>query len=109
MNQFLFRKECNELRQFPHIIEFALKKIATIQFHSLKKETSKLLRLYYIIDGKFEWIIDQQQYMLYPGDLAVVVPGQVFGGEKDFLDVGAVTWLHIQLEQLEPAGKMVMG
>ena len=109
MNVFLLKKESKELQLFSHIIEFAFKKSATIQFDSLKKETSKYLRLYYVIDGKFEWIIDGQHHILYPGDLAVILPGKIFGGEKDFLDIGTVSWLHIRLEQLEQNGKMIIG
>ena len=41
MNVFLLKKESKELQLFPHIIEFAFKKNTTIQFDSLKKETSK--------------------------------------------------------------------
>jgi AraC-like DNA-binding protein len=109
MNVFLLKKESKELELFPHIIEFAFKKSTTIQFDSLKKETSKCLRLYYVVDGKFDWIIEEQHYILYPGDLAVILPGEIFGGEKDFLDIGTVSWLHIRLEQFERSGKMVMG
>jgi AraC-like DNA-binding protein len=109
MNQFLLGKESNELQLFPHITEFALKKSSTIQFNSLKKQTSKALRFYYVVDGKFEWMIGQQLHILYPGDLAIILPGQVFGGEKEFLDIGTITWLHVQLKQLEDNGKMVIG
>jgi AraC-like DNA-binding protein len=109
MNVFLLKKESKELQLFSHIIEFAFKKSATIQFDSLKKETSKYLRLYYVVDGKFDWIIDGQHHILYPGDLAVILPGKIFGGEKDFLDIGTVSWLHIRLEQLEQNGKMIIG
>jgi AraC-like DNA-binding protein len=109
MNVFLLKKESKELQLFSHIIEFAFKKSATIQFDSLKKETSKYLRLYYVVDGKFEWIIDGQHHILYPGDLAVILPGKIFGGEKDFLDIGTISWLHIRLEQLEQNGKMIIG
>jgi AraC-like DNA-binding protein len=109
MNVFLLKKESKELQLFSHIIEFAFKKSTTIQFDSLKKETSKYLRLYYVVDGKFEWIIDGQHHILYPGDLAVILPGKIFGGEKDFLDIGTISWLHIRLEQLEQNGKMIIG
>ena len=109
MNHFLLRKDSNELQLFPHIVELALKKSSTIQFNSLKKEKSKLLRFYYVLDGKFEWVIDDQPYILYPGDLAIILPGQLFGGEKDFMDIGAIAWMHIQLAHLEKTGKMAMG
>src|SRR5687768_15785289 len=109
MNQFLLKKGCDELFLFPHIVEFACKKNTNVQFNSLKACAASPLRLYYINDGKFEWIINGHHYILYPGDLAIILPGQVLGGEKDFLDIGTITWLHIALEQLEMTGKMVPG
>jgi len=109
MNQYLLKKECKELHAFPHIIEFASKKISTIQFDSLKKDHSEFLRFYYVIDGRFDWIIDDQHHILYPSDLAVILPGQSFGGEKDLLDIGTVSWMHLELQQLERNGKIVMG
>jgi AraC-like DNA-binding protein len=109
MNQHFFKKDCKELHAFPHINELALKKINTIQFGSLKKEASTLLRFYYVLDGRFEWVIEEQQYILFPGDLAIILPGQIFGGEKDLLDIGTVAWLHLELQHLERSGKLVMG
>jgi AraC-like DNA-binding protein len=109
MNQFLLKKESKELHAFPHIIEFALKKVSAIQFDSLKKQISGFLRFYYVMEGRYEWMIDGQHYVLYPGDLAVILPGQNFGGEKDFLDIGGITWLHLKLQQFEKSGKMSMG
>lgn len=109
MNQYFLKKECKELHAFPHIIEFAVKKVDTIQFDSFKKETSRFLRFYYVIDGRFAWVIEEQQYKLYPGDVAIVLPGQSFGGEKDILDIGTVSWIHLQLQQLEQNGKIAMG
>jgi AraC-like DNA-binding protein len=109
MNQYFLKKECKELHAFPHIIEFALKKISTIQFGSLKKECSDFLRFYYVIDGRFDWTIDEQHHILYPGDLAIILPGQNFGSEKDLLDIGTVLWMHLELQQLEKNGKIAMG
>ncbi|MGE5521315.1 MAG: AraC family transcriptional regulator [Candidatus Dadabacteria bacterium] len=109
MNQYFLKKDCKELHAFPHISEFALKKINTIQFDSLKKETSGFLRFYYVIDGRFVWMIGDQNYILYPGDLAIVLPSQSFGGEKDLLDIGTVSWLHLRLPKLQETGKMEFG
>jgi AraC-like DNA-binding protein len=99
MTQYLLQKDAKELHAFPHINEFGLKKNNTIQFNSLKKEAVPFHRFYYVIDGRFDWIIEGQHHILYPGDLAVVLPGQCFGGEKDLLDIGTVSWLHLSLHQ----------
>ena len=109
MNQYLLKKDCKELHVFPHIIEFALKKTNTIQFDSLKKERVDFIRFYYVIDGRFDWIIEDQYHILYPGDLAVILPGQSFGGEKDLLDIGTVSWLYVELQRLEQNGKLELG
>jgi AraC-like DNA-binding protein len=109
MNQYFLKRECKELHAFPHIVEFALKKISTIQFDSLKKERSEFLRFYQVIDGRFDWVIEDQHHILYPGDLAIVLPGQSFGGEKDLLDIGTVSWMHLALQQLERNEKIVLG
>lgn len=109
MNQYFLKKECKELHVFPHIIEFALKKISTIQFDSLKKGCSDCIRFYYVIDGRFDWTINEQHHILYPGDLAIILPRQNFGGEKDLLDIGTVLWLHLELQQLEKNGRMALG
>lgn len=109
MNQYLLKKECKELHAFPHIREFALKKINTIQFDSFRKETSEILRFYYVVDGRFDWLINNEHHILYPEDLAIILPGQSFGGEKDLLDIGTISWLHIELQQLEITGNMKTG
>lgn len=109
MNQFHLKKECKELHAFPHIIEFGLRKINTIQFDSLKKECSQFLRFYYVIDGRFDWTIDNQHHILYPGDLAIILPGKNFGGEKDLLDIGTVSWMHLEMQQLDKNGNIALG
>lgn len=109
MNQYVLKNDCKELHAFPHITEFAIKKINTIQFDSLKRRVLHSLSFYYVIDGRFEWIIDKTCHVLYPGDLAIILPGQYFGGEKDLLDIGNVSWLHLDVQQLERAGINAMG
>ena len=109
MNQYCLKKECKELHAFPQIIEFGLKKINTVQFNSLRKEAVPFLRFYFVIDGRFDWMVEDQHHILYPGDLAIILPGQRFGGEKDFLDIGTVSWLHIALQDFDQNGKIRFG
>ncbi|MGZ5220949.1 MAG: AraC family transcriptional regulator, partial [Chitinophagaceae bacterium] len=109
MNHYFLKKECKELHAFPHIVEFAFKKISTIQFDSLKKETLPILRFYYVVDGRFDWMIEDHHHILYPGDLAIILPGQCFGGQKDLLDIGTVSWLHLEFHNLEQTGKLKLG
>jgi AraC-like DNA-binding protein len=109
MNQFVLQQgHSRELQLFPHIIEFATKKNISIRFDSLPGSTADYIRVYHILDGRFEWQIHDQPFLLYPGDMAVILPGQEFGGAKGFLEVGALSWIHIQL-QLPENGNMQLG
>lgn len=109
MNQFVLQQgHSRELQLFPHIIEFANKKNISIRFDSLPGSTADYMRVYQIIDGKFEWHIHDQTFLLYPGDMAVILPGQAFGGAKGFLEIGTLSWIHIQIQQLEN-GNILLG
>ena len=110
MNQFLLQQgKAEELSQFPYINEFAVKKNQTVQLNSLKTEKKESIRIYHIIEGKFDWLVNDQHCVLYPGDTALVLPTQSFGGEKEFLDIGTIAWLDIGLKQFDASGKMVLG
>jgi AraC-like DNA-binding protein len=96
MNQFLLQQgRSKELELFPHIIELGMKKIQTIQFQSFPVEERTGIRIYYTQEGKFEWIINGNTCRLYPSDLAIILPGQPFGGTKEFLDIGTLAWITL--------------
>src|ERR1041384_4655274 len=98
MNQFtLLQGPSRELESFPHIREFALTKNTTIQLDSFIPSEANQLLIYCVVDGKFEWFVNGREYILYPGDIAFVLPGQKIGGSKGFLEIGTVFRLHLDL------------
>lgn len=102
MNQFVLQQgHSRELQLFPHIIEFATKKNISIRLNSLPNSTADHIRLYYIHDGKYEWNIQDQPHFLYPGDVALVLPGQKFGGAKGFLEIGTLSWIYLNIRRQE--------
>ena len=110
MNQFTLQQgSSRELELFPHIKEFALRRNNTIQLDSFTTIPSETLRCYYIVDGKFEWVINRKHQILYPGDIAVVLPGHEIGGSKGYLDIGTLFWLHIEVEKMEKTSEMTLG
>jgi AraC-like DNA-binding protein len=98
MNQFTLQQGTSrELESFAHIKEFALTKNTTIQLESFIASTSDCLMIYCVVDGKFEWIVNGRDYILYPGDVAFVLPGQQIGGSRGFLEIGTLFRLHIDI------------
>jgi AraC-like DNA-binding protein len=97
MGQFLLRKENSpELQSFAHIDEFALKKNNSIKLNSFNEARSQHLRLYYIVDGKFDWLINNERHSLYPSDLAIILPSQELLAQKGYLEIGALYCLTLQ-------------
>lgn len=110
MNQFALQQgHSHALDMFHHIVEFALTKNGTIQLDSFPVSVSEDIRIYYIIDGKFEWVINHKHQILYPGDLAVVLPGQELGGSNRYLDIGTFFKLQFKVELIDSDGVMQLG
>jgi AraC-like DNA-binding protein len=109
-SQFILRQGYSrELELFPHVKEFSLKKNNNIQLDSFSVSVSDSLRIYCVLDGKFEWSINQQNHVLYPGNIALVLPGQEIGGAKGYLDIGTICWLYFKIEKLTTDGRLVLG
>ncbi|MEI9943823.1 MAG: AraC family transcriptional regulator [Chitinophagaceae bacterium] len=110
MNQFLLQQgNSKELQLFSHIAEFAFKRNNSIRLNSFNTASSDCIRFFYVIEGKFEWVIQHQHYILYPSDLAIILPGQSFGAEKGYLDIGALWWLNIKTDKSETDTKRLLG
>jgi AraC-like DNA-binding protein len=106
MSQFLLRQgNSPELQQFAHINEFTFKKNSSIRLNSFNTGCSECLRLYYILDGKFDWVINSENYTLYPTDLAIILPGQELYAEKGYLEIGSLYWLTLHLNIQNSGGK----
>jgi AraC-like DNA-binding protein len=102
MNQFVLQHgKSAELRLFPHLLEVGTKKNVSIQLNTFPTTTAEGIRIYYIIEGKFEWRIDHQSYVVYPGDVAIVLPGVSFGSDNGVLEIGAFTWVHLGIQKME--------
>lgn len=98
MNQFLLQQGISrELERFPHVIEFALKRINTLQLDEFYQEAPDLVRVYYFIEGKFEWQVQDQDHTLFPGDVLLVLPKQKLIGKERILNVGTLCWLKIRV------------
>jgi len=109
MNQFILQQgNSKELHLFPHILEIGVKKNISIQLHSFPVSATGDIRIYYVLEGKFEWCINHQQYVLYPGDVALILPDQSFGSENGMLEIGSFSWIHLGIQKLHN-GEITIG
>nr|WP_294794589.1 AraC family transcriptional regulator [uncultured Mucilaginibacter sp.] len=98
MNQLLLQQEASkELTDFPHIKEFAYKKNTTIQLNSFNVGVMDCVGIYYVLEGKHNWVIGATEHTLYPGDIAVILPGENFGGKNNILNIGSLMWVKLNV------------
>lgn len=96
MNHFFsLNKDSEKLSLFPHITEFMIKKNNVISFNSFNVHQTNAIRIYYIIEGKFNWYINNESFSLYPGDTTVILPGQEAGSKNGSLEIGTLCGLSI--------------
>jgi AraC-like DNA-binding protein len=109
MNQFLLcQNKALELCLFPHITEIGVIKNSAIRLNGFLNIVADGLKIYYVQEGKFEWTINRQPFILYPGDVAIILPGTEFGNENNVLEIGSFSWIHIQVKANEK-GQLLKG
>jgi AraC-like DNA-binding protein len=110
MNQFFLHQDTSkELSPFMHIAEFAIRRNNSVQLNSLNEAATASVRIYYILEGKFEWVINDHQHILYPGDLVLIQPHHNFGGQRGVLDIGKLCWLYIEVNKRLPDEQIMFG
>jgi len=100
MNQFVLTQgSSEELRLFPHILELGIVKNSSIRLNAFPKTSSEGIKIFCVLEGKFEWCVDNGQYLLFPGDVALILPRQEFGSGNGVLEIGSFTWMHLNIRQ----------
>lgn len=96
MNQFMLRQgSSEELVLFPHIIELGVVKNSAVHLNAFPKVVIPGVKIFYILDGKFHWNIHNNEHTLFPGDVALMLPGQEIGSSSGVLEIGSFSFLHI--------------
>ena len=100
MNQFVLTQgSSEELRPFPHIIELGIVKNSSIRLNAFPKSTSHGIKIFCVLEGKFEWCVDNGQCSLFPGDVALILPRQEFGSINGVLEIGSFSWIHLSIQR----------
>jgi AraC-like DNA-binding protein len=110
MSHFSFHKgKSSEIQAFPHLIEFFSKKIQQVQPNSMPLKENNGLKVLFVLEGKFDWSIDNQTITVYPNDAVLVFPKQLFGGVKEMWDMGSVLSITINPRFFSEDGELILG
>ncbi|MEP6674741.1 MAG: AraC family transcriptional regulator [Ferruginibacter sp.] len=99
MNQFALTQGISEeIQLFPHITEIGSLKNPSLQLDALPVTSVPGVKFFYVIEGKFQWSINNEEFTFFPGDMALILPGQHFGNANAVLEVGCFSWLQVQVQ-----------
>lgn len=94
------------LRPFPEIFEFGYEKYNRVCPGSLKQHMNPGIEICFIKEGKYNWVIEDQQYILYPKNASVTLPWELHGSKEGFLDIGILFWIIILPEKINSSGAL---
>ncbi len=110
MNHFFLHKgKSPEIQAFPHLVEFFRKKTQQVQQNSMPLKENLGLKIMFVLEGKFEWMIDNQAITVYPNDAVFIFPKQIFGGLKEMWDVGVVASITLNPRYFSEDGELILG
>ncbi len=106
---FLQQQKSAELDPFPHIAALVQQKVQSIQLNSFSTRAAAGIDIFFITEGRFDWQINGQEFALYAGDMAIILPGTVYGSGKGFLDMGTLSWISILPDVFNSSGYLALG
>lgn len=97
------------LEEFPFINDFGFEEYKDIRQKPLSLHYNQGIEFCYVIKGRYEWVVGDQNYMLFPGNGFVTCPWQQHGSPREVVDLGEIFWIVIKPERFCDDGDFSMG
>ncbi len=97
------------LSVFQHIKELIRLKNPTVRLDEWPVRARGGLQIVCILEGKFEWLIENQRHVLYPNDVVVLCPWQAYGSPTGTLEIGSLAWIALEPESFDFNKELFLG
>lgn len=101
--------ESNILDEFEFINDFGFEEYKDIRQKPLSLHFNEGIEICYVTKGRYEWVVGDQSYLLFPGDGFVTCPWQKHGSPREVLDLGEIYWIVLKPQRFLENGKFKMG
>ncbi len=102
-------QQLTSLPEFTHIKELIRLKNPIVKLHEWPVSVQGGIKILCVLEGKFEWIIENKLHFLYPNDVVVLCPGQSLGSPSATLEIGSLAWITLQPESFELHKELALG
>ena len=98
-----------ELDEFPHIAMIGKDQVLDSSSTPLSMHYNNGIEICFIQKGRFEWTVEKNNFVMFPGDCTITLPWEWHGGTKGILDRGELTWIIIRPQIFTKAGVLKLG
>ncbi|NBA87675.1 helix-turn-helix domain-containing protein [Emticicia sp. CRIBPO] len=110
MSSFTLNKEKSaELQAFPYIIEFERVKNSSMKHRCFEVEKVKYFSIYFFLEGKFEWMVNDAMQHFFPNDVLIAKPNETLGNREGMLEVGLFYKLSLEIENFDEDDDFTFG
>lgn len=98
------------LKKFPFIVQFGSMKFSKVRMdETMKPHLNDGIEIHFVDSGKYQWVVDDKQIELLPGNLSVTAPWQLNGSPMGKMDIGQINWMVIKPKEYGPDTPLNLG
>ena len=97
------------LEEFEFINDFGFEEYKDIRQKPLSLHFNEGIEICYVTKGRYEWVVGDKSYLLFPGDGFVTCPWQKHGSPRDVVDLGEIYWVVIKPDIFTEKGDFKLG
>ena len=97
------------LEEFEFINDFGFEEYKDIRQKPLGLHYNEGIEICYVTKGRYEWVVGDKSYLLFPGDGFITCPWQKHGSPREVVDLGEIYWIVIKPKNFISKGGFELG
>ncbi len=97
------------LKEFSFINDFGFEEYKDIRQKPLSLHYNKGIEICFVTKGRYNWVVDDKSYLLFPGDGFITCPWEKHGSPREVVDLGEIYWIVIRPELFLQTGRFKLG
>ncbi len=84
------------LDEFDFINDFGFEEYKDIRQKPLSLHFNEGIEICYVTKGRYEWVVGDKSFLLFPGDGFITCPWQKHGSPREVVDLGEIYWIVLK-------------
>lgn len=90
------------LKNIPFLVQFGSMKFSKVKNdETMRPHLNDGIEIHFVVSGKYNWIVDDQEIKLLPGTLSITAPWQLNGSPSGKMEIGEIIWIVIKPKEYD--------